>query len=267
MQSQRPCQTHMLCGDSFSGVGVMARARKVHVQLAIAFKQRGGARKGAGRPPKGPRSSEPHKKRPFHASRFPLHITIRVADDIPYLRQPALWKALRQATRTHLARHHFRIVHKSVQGNHIHLIVEAANKELLAKGMQGFEISAAKHINRAIGELTGSRRKGTVFPDRYHARELRTPREVHHAINYVLNNFRHHGEDRKGIARSWLLDRYSSAIAFGGWKELGDPAARFKPPPDYEALFTAAPQTWLLREGWKKHPPISVYDRPGGAEH
>ncbi|HEU0032355.1 MAG TPA: transposase [Kofleriaceae bacterium] len=242
----------------------MARARKVHIQLAITFKKRGGARKGAGRPPKGPRSSERHKKRPYHRARYPLHVTIRVADDIPYLRQPKLWKAVREATRTHLARDHFRIVHMSVQSNHIHLIVEAASKELLAKGMQGFEISAAKHINRVIAELTGKRRKGTVFPDRYHARELTTPREVHKAINYVLNNFRRHHEDRVGPARTWLLDRYSNAIAFGGWKELGA-GARFTAPADYEALFTCAPQTWLLRIGWQKYPPISVYDRPGRA--
>ncbi|HEU0036067.1 MAG TPA: transposase [Kofleriaceae bacterium] len=243
----------------------MARARKVHLQLVIAFKKRGGRRKGAGRPPKGPRSSERHKKRPFHHARYPLHVTIRVADDIPYLRQPKLWKAVREATRTQLARDQFRIVHMSVQGNHIHLIVETASKELLARGMQGFQISAAKHINRVIGELTGTYRKGTVFPDRYHARELTTPREVHHAINYVLNNFRRHDEDRVAPARTWLLDRYSSAIAFAGWKELGAPGSRFVAPADYEALFTRLPETWLLRVGWQKYPPISVYDRPGRA--
>jgi len=36
--------------------------------------------------------------------------------------------------------------------------------------MQGFQISAAKHLNAAISKgKPGPRRRGTVFPDRYHA--------------------------------------------------------------------------------------------------
>ena len=58
----------------------------------------------------------------------------------------------------------FHIVHASVQGTHVHLIIEAQHRMALAKGMQGFEISAAKHLNRAV-----PRRRGSVFSDRYHA--------------------------------------------------------------------------------------------------
>ena len=49
----------------------------------------------------------------------------------------------------------FRIAHLSVQTNHIHLIVEATTKDVLARGLQGFQISAAKHINAAAGGRGG----------------------------------------------------------------------------------------------------------------
>ncbi|HEU0031713.1 MAG TPA: transposase [Kofleriaceae bacterium] len=192
-------------------------------------------------------------------------MTIRVARDIAYLRKRAMWLAIREATITMAKRYdfRFRIVHMSVQADHIHLIVEADDKVALAKGMQGFQISAAKHINAAIGELTGTRRRGTVFPDRYHARALKTPREVHRVLNYVLNNWRHHGEDRSGRAATWMIDPYSTGIAFWGWKELVGAQSLFRPPERYMALLTWLPKTWLLLYGWEKHPPISAYSVPG----
>ena len=51
-------------------------------------------------------------------------------------------------------------------------LVEAEDKNALARGLQGLEIRVAKAVNRA------SRRKGHVFADRYHARILKTPAEV-----------------------------------------------------------------------------------------
>jgi hypothetical protein len=39
-------------------------------------------------------------------------------------------------------------------------------------------------------------RGGAVWGDRFHARDLKTPREVRHALVYVLNNHRKHGVDR-----------------------------------------------------------------------
>ena len=52
---------------------------------------------------------------------------------------------------------------------------------------------------------------GKVFPDRYHAQIIRTPRQARHALAYVLNNWRKHGEnklaDRKGLADRSVLER------------------------------------------------------------
>ena len=106
----------------------------------------------------------------------------------------------------------FHIVHFSVQRTHIHMLVEATDRLALAKGMQTFGISAAKHINALILDEDGKRRRGSVFPDRYHVRILKTPRQVRNCLAYVLNNWRHHGEDKGLRSRTWHLDPYSSAV-------------------------------------------------------
>src|SRR5262249_56099963 len=95
-----------------------------------------------------------------------------------------MYLALREATITVAKLETFRIVHLSIQGTHVHLIVEAESRIKLARGMQSFQISAAKHLNRAYSERTGTRRRGQVFVDRYHARILKTPREVRNCIAY-----------------------------------------------------------------------------------
>jgi REP element-mobilizing transposase RayT len=243
--------------------GEMARTRKKHVQQDLTFKTHGGKRRGAGRPAKGKRSSEPHKVRRAHDPRHPVHVTIRVADDIGSLRRRDMYAAIREATITTARRQDFRIVHFTIQGNHLHLLVEAASKTALSRGMQGFQISAAKHINAAITARTGVRRSGAVFPDHYHSRALSSPRAVRHALAYVLNNWRRHGEDRAGLARRWKLDPFSTAVDFAGWKELESSPCFYRPPASYKPLLVWLPETWLLRTGWAKYGPISVYEVPG----
>ena len=189
----------------------MARTRKTHAQTEMAFRTRGGRRKGAGRPPRGKRSSERHKERPAHDHRHPVHVTLRVVADVASLRHREMYMQLRETTIVTAKREDFRIVHMSIQRNHVHLIVEADHKEALSRGMQGFSISAAKRVNATITERTGVRRTGRVVADRFHARPLTSPRAVRHALAYVLNNFRRHGEDRAGVARTWKIDPFSSS--------------------------------------------------------
>jgi REP element-mobilizing transposase RayT len=136
----------------------------------------------------------------------------------------------------------FRIIHFSVQSDHVHLIVEAHDKLTLEWGIRGLIIRMARGINRALI------RTGPVWGDRYHTHELQTPREVHHAIRYVLLNHKKHG---------WAdqpLDDCSSAPWFNGFKE---PLPRTLDPP-----VIRAPQTWLARKGWKVHGLISLDDAP-----
>ncbi len=240
------------------------RARKggAHEQLVL-IKPRGGKRKGAGRPPKGARAGAPHKERQFPHARYPMHVVLRVVAAVGQLRRRSVYHAIRAATRTAARRESFRIVHLSIQRTHVHLIVEADSKSALARGMQGFEISAAKHINAAISkERPGPRRRGAVFPDRYHAETITSPRQARHTLMYVMSNFRKHQEDRSALTSTWPIDWFSSACAFPDWKELVDHTLVLQRPATYEPLAVRSPQTWLLRDGWKKSGPISCFDVP-----
>jgi len=241
-------------------------ARSKPEQLAL-FKKRGGKRRGAGRPPKGKRAGAPHRKRPFLHARYPVHIVLRVIAAVGNLRRRCVYQAIREATLTTARREGFRIVHLSVQRTHIHLIVEADDKRALASGMQGFQISAAKHLNAAISKgKPGPRRRGTVFPDRYYAEIITSPRQARHTLAYVMLNFRKHREDQAEPVSSWKLDWFSSAILFPGWVEYGDEAFLWRGPPTYDPLIVHQPRTWLLREGWRKAGTISCYEVPS-AKH
>jgi REP element-mobilizing transposase RayT len=235
------------------------------VQTEMAFKSHGGKRKGAGRPRKQGRASEHHKKRPAHNAHQPVHVTLRIVTGMDSLRRRHTFHALREATLTAAWRDDFRIVHMSIQSNHVHLLVEAEDQRALSKGVWGFEVSAARHINRAIGERTGIRRRGAVFADRYHARALTSPREARNCIRYILNNWLHHGEHTAPFARTWQIDPYASGIFFEGWKEREQEVWCFQPPKGYEPLVVWRPRTWLLKTGWSKHHGmISTREVPGG---
>jgi REP element-mobilizing transposase RayT len=232
--------------------------------MEMVLPTHGGRRAGAGRPRKRERASEPHKKRPEHNPRHPVHVTIRVVADVSSLRRRDMYAQLREATIVTAKREDFRIVHMSIQSNHLHLIVEADHKAALSRGMQGFSISAARRVNATITERTGVRRTGKVMADRFHARPLTSPRAVRHALAYVLNNWRKHGEDRAGVARTWKADPFSSGPVFPGWKELEGSPFLWPLRPTYHPLIVFRPRTWLLAKGWQDHHPlISTREVPG----
>jgi putative transposase len=229
----------------------------------VLFKPRGGKRRGAGRPPKGTRAGSPHKERPFLHARYPVHVTLRVIGAVGNLRRRCVYQAIREATLTTARREDFRIVQLSIQRTHVHLLVEADDKRALATGMQGFQISAAKHLNAAISKgQPGPRRRGVVFPDRYHAEIITSPRQARHALSYVANNWRKHGEDLRAPMSDWTIDWFSSAAMFTGWAEYGDEPFLWRGPPTYDPLIVYQPKTWLLREGWKKSGPVSCREVP-----
>ena len=248
----------------------MARSRKRHVQIELPRpdkngQRRGGKRKGAGRPKKGARASERHETRKVFKRGEPVHVIMRAAADITSLRKRSIMRAIHEATiivTRHEAR--FRIIHLSMQRTHIHLIVEAENRVALATGMQAFGISAARNLNRVLTEQRGKKRVGRVFADRYHARVLKTPRQVRNTIAYVLNNWRHHGEDKHAFAQDWAIDPFASGVMFTGWKERDDKGYTYRAPPGYMGFVVWQPTLWLLREGWRKWGLISAFEVPGG---
>jgi hypothetical protein len=89
-----------------------------------------------------------------------------------------------------------------------------------------------------------------VLDDHYHARALKTPREVRNALVYVMQNAHKHG------VRLCGLDPFSSAATFDGWKEIVRGAI------DLLAAPLARARTWLLAIGWRKHGRISIRERP-----
>ena len=222
---------------------------------------RGGFRPGAGRPRiTDRRASERHGRREAFRSSEPVHVVMRCAQRVGSLRRGHLYHAIRRATATVAKRGTCRIVHASIQGNHLHLIVEAHDRLCLARGMQAFQISAAQHINRALSRRLKREIRGQVFTDRYHVVVLRSPRQVRNALVYVINNWRRHGEHRRDHARTWQVDRYASAASFDGWKEReGRP---FEPPGWYQPLVTRPAKGWLLAIGWRLHGLIGLTEMP-----
>src|SRR5262249_9125783 len=111
-----------------------------------------------------------------------------------------------------------------------------------ARGCQGLAVRIAKAVNRALG------RRGAVWGDRYHARWLRTPREVRAALVYVLQNWRKHVPGARG------LDPRSTARGFEGWRRA--------PPRPAGPAPMRAPRTWLARVGWLRHGRLGVDEGP-----
>ena len=155
-------------------------------QRRFTFRTWGGARKGAGRRPTFDKARVSHLARPELAAKFPLHVTMRMRDVVWNLRSQRAFSRLSTAFWAGGDRFGFRLVHYSVQGNHIHLLVEARGKRALARGMQGLSIRVAKSLNRMMG------RRGRVLGDRYHSRVLRTPTEVKKVIHYLRTNANQH---------------------------------------------------------------------------
>jgi hypothetical protein len=147
----------------------------------------------------------------------------------------------------------FRVCHFSIQGDHLHLIVEAAGKEALARGMKSVAARIARAVNRVFG------RKGRALFGRYHLQILRSPRQVRNALAYVLLNARKHWKKRNGSAPPVVLDIASSGAWFDGWKHPPPTAELKGSPPVAPARF------WLLREGWRPRGLVDPAEVPGAA--
>ena len=221
--------------------------------------KRGGKREGAGRRP-GPKPLVRHRTRPGFRKGSPVHVTLRVRREAAGLRRRKQYQAIRAAMRRTGNKAGFRICHYSIQGNHFHLICEALDRRVLARGVQGFTSLVARRLNQLMG------RHGKFFADRYHCRALQTPREVRNALCYVLNNWRRHGEHEDHPR--WTVDPFSSAALFDGWTGwFGDKQRRERLRPAWldpeEAIPISKPSFWLLTEGWRRRGLLSPTETPG----
>jgi REP element-mobilizing transposase RayT len=192
----------------------------------------------------------PHRARPVHRAAEPVHVTLRAR--LAPLRSQFLFPTVRLALVRAARRdpEHFRVVHFSIQRDHVHLIVEAADERTLSSGVRGVAIRIARYVNDLLG------RRGSLWADRWHGHALRSPREVRNAIIYVLMNFRKHGcREQPETA-----DPYSSAPWFDGWRGGRLDTARAA---CERRIFVA--QTWLLRVGWRRDGLIGFGEKPVGA--
>jgi len=215
------------------------RKKRVDETPAFGFINRGGARKGAGRKAAlradGKRLHHSHVARKRVTRHRPVHVTVNVVAGLPSLRGALLAVHVLAAIAGGNQREDFRVVHFSVQSDHVHLICEAHGNEALALGMRGIGGRIAKKVNGVLG------RKGRVIADRYHAHVLNTRAEVRNAVRYVIRNAERHGVLRGasdlahvdalnggqnggqegGAGRAWWsgLDPLSSAVVFPYWLE------------------------------------------------
>ena len=197
--------------------------RTKSAQLEMELPTWGGKRDGAGRKPACGTPGVSHAGRGVHSNRHPVHVTLRMRDEVWNLRTRRCYRVIERAFYAGAERLGIRLTHYSVQGNHLHLVVEALDGQALSRGVQGLCVRIARGLNRLMG------RKGKVFADRFHSHVLRTPREVRNAIAYVLGNARVHAL-RQGRSAPAGSDSFAAGP--------GDATV-------------AAPRTWLLRVGWR----------------
>jgi putative transposase len=124
----------------------------------------------------------------------------------------------------------FGVVELSVQGNHIHFLLEAEDEKALSRGMQALNVRIAKGMNRMM------ERRGAVLEERYHVHVLATPSEVRSARSYILKNLHNH-------ARSWGEQMSEEWVDWCSSEGLGHL---------WRVSVLVAPRTWLLRQGWKR---------------
>jgi putative transposase len=195
-----------------------------------------------------------------------VHVTLRRGRLLPSFRAQTLVASFEAHLRK--ASHgSFRVTHYSIQADHIHLVVEATDRTVLSRGVQGLAIRLARGFNKEVGRV------GKVWGDRYHARELASPREVRAALVYVLMNHKKHGVARilvmtkKGPARDegvvGPLDAFSSSAWFDGWGARAGPwVVRLRDRLGMESIPVVRPRTWLARTAWRRHGLLDASEAP-----
>ncbi len=224
--------------------------KRMPIQEEFAFaKGWGGAREGAGRKP-GVLRRDPHQVRPRWKKSEPAHVTIRLRE------KRTRTEPVHAAVRLALAglkesRTDFRLTDYVLEDGHLHFTVEADSPAAFDSGMRSLAIRLAKRINAAL------RRRGRLFDDRHHRRQLSTPSETRNCLAYIVMNHRKHAAERNwNVARAGEIDRFSSGEWFEGWS--------IAPPPSAEPPVVHSPKTWLRQTGWRKRGLINPSEIPGG---
>lgn len=154
--------------------------------------------KRAGRPAIHDKGIRHIKREKFYKSRS-LHLTIKVRENKADIQNKRILKALHHAIiRARLKK--LKIIHYTLEYNHVHLLVEAENHHVAHQAMQALGISLSKAINKI------KRKTGTVYKYRYHLRKITGLRDLKNVTNYIFNNGIKHKRTRT------QLDPYNSRV-------------------------------------------------------
>jgi hypothetical protein len=138
----------------------------------------GGARAGAGRPPK-PGAVKHDVRPPFRKDR-PVHITVRTMKGVPPLTGQLPRTVIRAALELSAERakedDDFNVLHHAIEADRLQFIVEATSKRALTSGVMGLLIRIARQMNKSLG------REGKVWSERYVRQDLTTASELKSAV-------------------------------------------------------------------------------------
>ena len=183
-----------------------------------------------------------HGSRPELKAGNVAHVTVKLKAGLPSLRRGKPLSVVLAAIGRVNEGEWIRIVHYSIQSNHLHLIVEASKSAHLSRGMTSLNTGLGMRLNR-LWSRTG---EGSVFKERFHMVVIDSPRQMRYALKYVLRNDVHHG------LNLGPLDPCSSAPAFPGWQQRQNQKARAQTAQAAAVCPSTLPRTWLLRIGWQK---------------
>lgn len=145
-----------------------------------------------------------HDKGIRHTSReeifkpSPLHLTVKLkrAD----IQNKVVLRILKHAIyRSRLQG--LRVIHFSLEHNHVHLYAECESNFVLGKAMKAFGVTFVRRVNKL------KKIKGQLYKYRYHLRVLKSARDAKNVINYILKNGIKHGRTLK------VINAYNSALA------------------------------------------------------
>lgn len=138
----------------------------------------------------------------------PLHLKIKLKKADIKIQNKAILKILRYAIlRARLQG--LKIIHYSLEHDHVHLYMECDDNEILGRSMKAFGVTLVKKMNKYF------HKKGSAYKHRYRLRILKSASEVKNVINYILKNGMKHKRTNR------VFDFYNSAIVIHDFRILG----------------------------------------------
>ncbi|MBT8495803.1 MAG: hypothetical protein KJO07_22360 [Deltaproteobacteria bacterium] len=157
------------------------RSRREGGMLVIEVENtHGGARRGAGRRPRGRRAGVAHRRRRDVRAGLPIHVSTEMVAAVGKVSRRRRYQVIRRALNHGSQRPGFRVCHFSIARSSAHFVIEADDPGHLHRGMTGLLVRLARGLNRV-----GARR-GQVFPDRYRHRVMSSPAQVHRTLSQLV---------------------------------------------------------------------------------